>query len=439
MNEGAEASTESKKQQKRTHDLVDKTLSFTSEQQPKKVKIMDEETIRSLIDSKCQPLLQKIQHLVRENELFHEQMSFLEQENNVLLNRFYDLDDDLEELKQYSRRTNIRIFNVAENIHENTNKVVQDIIRFHLGLEIPDYQFGNSHRLGEPSEWKRRPIICQFVSSRVQMDVVERAKQNWWHLKTARQGAITIVEDLTARRAKLVAVGRRYTREGDLLGAWSDRGRVKVRKINRQISIIKRNSDLTTAIKKTPASQGKNTDKHELTPPTSEALNVMETGSVPTSVPSSIPSSTPSSIPSTTPSTPVTSAPAPVMSTPRTESQQAHGLPSTPQMTDHQQMPADLTQHPLPPFTPGITSDMNGQGMTLLQQLMSPANLNLGGHSPVGLVTAARAAGIYEQPPPIFNLPGLIMASKISPVPVTSLMSKVLPSPLNVSPINYVS
>ena len=59
------------------------------------------------------------------------------------------LDNELEDLKQYSRRNNIRVFGSPESPDENTDVVVMDTVREKLGVELLPSDIDRSHRVGK--------------------------------------------------------------------------------------------------------------------------------------------------------------------------------------------------------------------------------------------------------------------------------------------------
>ena len=105
------------------------------------------------------------------------------------------LEADLEEQRQYSRRTNILIHGCAEKPNEDTEQIVLDVIE-KLQLPISRYEIGRTHRLGGKVEGKIRPIIVRFVSYR-QKKMTYDAKKG---LKGSR---ILITESLTKERYSL--------------------------------------------------------------------------------------------------------------------------------------------------------------------------------------------------------------------------------------------
>ena len=70
----------------------------------------------------------------------------------------------LDELEQYGRRENLRIYNVPEEQDENDDgeKIVLKIAK-ELKIELHKSDIQRAHRLGKPGN-KPRPIIARFIS-----------------------------------------------------------------------------------------------------------------------------------------------------------------------------------------------------------------------------------------------------------------------------------
>ena len=105
------------------------------------------------------------------------------------------LEADLEDQRQYSRRTNVLIHGCEEKPKEDTEQVVLDVLD-KLQLPISRYEIGRTHRLGRKVEGRARPIIVRFVSYR-QKKMTYDAKKG---LKGTR---ILITESLTKERYAL--------------------------------------------------------------------------------------------------------------------------------------------------------------------------------------------------------------------------------------------
>ena len=97
-------------------------------------------------------------------------------------------------LEQYSRKNNIRIFGVKDNNRSEdarkTEELVIDICRNKLGLDILPGDIQAAHRIGKFVNGADRAIIVQFVSKKAKMDIISKRRL----LKGHR---VSISEDLS--------------------------------------------------------------------------------------------------------------------------------------------------------------------------------------------------------------------------------------------------
>lgn len=137
-----------------------------------------------------------------------------------LNNKLIERTDDLE---QYQRRNNIRIFGVEESEGEDTDRIVVDLCREQLGLQDFSVEaLCRTHRVGRPpkpgpnGEKRHRPIIVRFTSYRVRRAVFGSKKR-------LKGTGITVREDLTSLRLELL---RRATAVHGVRSTWTQDGRV---------------------------------------------------------------------------------------------------------------------------------------------------------------------------------------------------------------------
>lgn len=127
-----------------------------------------------------------------------------------------------DDLEQYTRRHNVRIFGVPEVEGENTDDVVTKIFTDKLKLDIPRDRLDRTHRVGRrPGPTangtpRSRPIIVRFSSYRDRRSVFTSKK-------LLKGSGITIREDLTSARAELLrAAVSRY----GVTNVWTLDGRI---------------------------------------------------------------------------------------------------------------------------------------------------------------------------------------------------------------------
>ena len=110
--------------------------------------------------------------------------------------------DQVHELRQYSRRTNLLIHGVEEEGNggrgEDTDAKVTEILHTKLGLQetfVPK-DISRSHRLGKPKNGKKRPIIVRFTSYNTKKMVFDEKKK-------LKGSGVSITENLSPERYDL--------------------------------------------------------------------------------------------------------------------------------------------------------------------------------------------------------------------------------------------
>ena len=121
----------------------------------------------------------------------------LDKDRQSLNGKIRELEVDLEDQRQYSRRTNILVHGLDEEPRENTDTKVLEVLKDKLGLaNMTLKDISRSHRLGKKQDGKKRPVIVRFSSYR------ER-KQAFDSKKKLRASGIVITESLTKERYRL--------------------------------------------------------------------------------------------------------------------------------------------------------------------------------------------------------------------------------------------
>lgn len=123
------------------------------------------------------------------------QLAECKQEN---LRLHKELSCQLDDLQQYQRRNNIRIFGLEERAGEDTDQLVLKVAS-DIGADITLADLDRTHRVGPkvPGNTRPRPIICKFVSYAKRREVFSKKRQ-------LRGSGVTIREDLTTARLELL-------------------------------------------------------------------------------------------------------------------------------------------------------------------------------------------------------------------------------------------
>lgn len=120
----------------------------------------------------------------------------LSENKEKLETRVSQLEKDLEEAQQYSRRTNVLIHGVKEESGEDTDRIAHDLFTEQMGVPIVDRDITRSHRLGRRAEGTERPIIVRLLSYRQKKLVYDQKK-------SLKDTGFVVTENLTKKRYNL--------------------------------------------------------------------------------------------------------------------------------------------------------------------------------------------------------------------------------------------
>lgn len=193
-----------------------------------------EQKFEDVCDSNTVKLLDKLERLESqlfdislENDKLKEEVKYLRDERSVLVDEVKSLNDvvkvcrqNMNDLEQYTRRANIRIFGMTEKKNENNMELVRCVINLltqKLGLkDLNTSKIDKVHRIGKPNNNYDRAIIVKFLTH----STAERVLQARRLLKGSH---IVIKEDLTQTNAtRLKKVNELECVET----AWSHRGQL---------------------------------------------------------------------------------------------------------------------------------------------------------------------------------------------------------------------
>ena len=102
--------------------------------------------------------------VIENNRILKDEIYDLRMENNKNLISIYNLEKDYYNLNQYSRRENVEIMNIPENIHQNNlEPLIIDLLNS-AGLNISSYNIVAVHRLGRRNGFFPWNVICRFIN-----------------------------------------------------------------------------------------------------------------------------------------------------------------------------------------------------------------------------------------------------------------------------------
>lgn len=159
--------------------------------------LIDDSVLQKLAGALAPLIDDKLSTMQSEIDVLKTEISELKNELYVLKSETSS-DDALDNLEQYHRRNNVRIFGISESTDENTDSLVLDLFKNKMGLQLDPEKIDRSHRVGRknPDKNRPRPIIVKFVSYRTRSLVYDNKSK-------LKGSGVLVREDLTRRRVAL--------------------------------------------------------------------------------------------------------------------------------------------------------------------------------------------------------------------------------------------
>ena len=119
---------------------------------------------------------------------------------NALMNEHNKLAAQIDDLEQYTRRTNIRIYGIPESTDasEDEDALSTNLFSNELGIDLTPTDISRSHRVGKRGT-KLRPIIVRLAKHNTKVQILRKRRQ----LKINKRPH-NIQEDLTLPRREIL-------------------------------------------------------------------------------------------------------------------------------------------------------------------------------------------------------------------------------------------
>ena len=121
-------------------------------------------------DKQLAELMESVQHMSdkfddfeKDRKAKEEIINNLKEEVSTLKGRVETLEKESDDQEQYSRRNCILVHGLEENKEEITDDLVASFIKDKMNIDLSVNDIDRSHRMGEQSPRKKRPIIVRFV------------------------------------------------------------------------------------------------------------------------------------------------------------------------------------------------------------------------------------------------------------------------------------
>ena len=136
----------------------------------------------------------------------------------------YRLSQEVDDLEQYTRRTNVRIYGVAEQPEENTGNLAVDFFKSELNVDVASNDISRSHRVGKKSGAKPRLIIVRLTKHNTKVAVMSRRRVLEEHKRP-----FNLQEDLTINRREILKYLNKDIEEGIVSKVWTVDGVISFR------------------------------------------------------------------------------------------------------------------------------------------------------------------------------------------------------------------
>ena len=169
-------------------------------------------------DRKMGELQQHVDGVTFENDILMKKIERYEEENTALKQRITANENISKRAllqsnfnEQYSRKTNIKITGVKEERSENTQELVQRVVREKAAVEIDDDEIIAVHRIPGKKNLPR-PIIIKLKNTESKAKVMRKRK-----VVKESNGGIKFVDDVTFLNTELIA---RLLKHDKISSAW---------------------------------------------------------------------------------------------------------------------------------------------------------------------------------------------------------------------------
>lgn len=188
-------------------------------------------TVAEVVQNNLQKMFDEQNKLLSEMQ---QRIASLEEQNAQVLVEKNALQDELDDLQQYTRRNSIRILGIPEQMGENPVQVVLNLFKEKLKIETETNKIDRAHRVGKISSKYHRCLIVKFISYHERKKVFDMKK-------LLKGSGIRIVEDLTKRRVEVLnAAKQQYKNEN----VWTSDGTIMIKKGTQKIA-VRRMADLS--------------------------------------------------------------------------------------------------------------------------------------------------------------------------------------------------
>lgn len=183
--------------------------------------VVDGDNLFSLIGKQQAEFIKTLDEKINTlTQMFNETIKNLRGELGDATNKISKLECKIDDLEQYSRRHNLRVYGIQEVPQENTEQHLVTLFENKLGITVNSMYIDRSHRLGPKNSSKPRPVLVKFTSYKIR-------RQIFTNKKLLKKTGFVIMEDLTKTRLGIFkAACEKYGKHN----VWTSDGVIKVAK-----------------------------------------------------------------------------------------------------------------------------------------------------------------------------------------------------------------
>ena len=167
----------------------------------------------------------------------------IDQLEKTLGTRIDQVEQSLDNLEQYSRRSSVRVSGIKEQTDGEQLETILTNLFTDMDVPLTLNNINRAHRIGPrtsiTNRHHSRQVIIQFKDHEAKTTFM-KARKNL----RAKQPTVFIAEDLTQRRARLLYQCRERKRKHQLQDCWSYDGRIVTKDMNGKIKTINCEEDL---------------------------------------------------------------------------------------------------------------------------------------------------------------------------------------------------
>ena len=198
------------------------------------------------IQTQCNELKETVNVMSKQIDDQATQINELETENNTLKKTIKEQGLSIDEVDQYSRRMNVIFDSVKETDKENTTDLVLGQCE-RLGMPLHPRDIQVTHRLGQKTPGKIRPLIARFVSVNTSRSVLMKVKEQFRQNKDGKpnipkQTVVHAREHLTSCRADILKKCLQLKKANKIKTCWVYNFEVYVKKTKDDTKGVKMSS-----------------------------------------------------------------------------------------------------------------------------------------------------------------------------------------------------